>query len=70
MKTIKIIDCNKHEQNLNVAFIYNVSSFEPGFKQPTITEICLHHKDDEQPFSVYKTYEPVSSVLSRLEEYK
>ena len=70
MKTIKIIDCNKQEQNLNVDFIYNVSSFEPGFKQPKITEISLHHKGEEQPFSVFKTYESVSSLLLRLEAHK
>ena len=70
MKTIKIIDCNKQEQNLNVDFIYNVSSFEPGFKQSTITEISLHHKGEEQPFSVFKTYESVSSLLLRLEAHK
>ena len=70
MKTIKIIDCNKQEQNLNVDFIYNVSSFEPGFKQPTITEISLYLKGEEQPFSVFKTYESVSSLLLRLEAYK
>ena len=70
MKTIKIIDCNKLEQNLNVDFIYNISSFEPGFKQPTITEIYLHHKGEEQPFSIFKTYESVSSLLLRLEAYK
>lgn len=69
MKTIKILDCNNNEHNLNVEFIYNVSSYDPKFKQPLITEICLHHKGEEQPFAVFKTYESVSSLLSRLETY-
>ncbi|GEL11543.1 hypothetical protein SAMN05192550_2747 [Flavobacterium glycines] len=67
MKTIKIIDCNNNEQNLNVDKIYNVSSYEPGFKQPAITEISLHEKDDTHPFAVFKTYESVNSLLLRLE---
>jgi hypothetical protein len=70
MKTIRIIDCNENEQNLNVEFIYNVSPYEPGFKQPTITEISLHHKGEKHPFSIFKTYESVSSLLLRLEAYK
>ncbi|MFC5683813.1 hypothetical protein ACYE2N_01600 [Flavobacterium sp. MAHUQ-51] len=69
MKTIKIIDCNDKEQNLNVDFIYNVSSYEPGFNQPAITEISLHEKGDTIPFAVFKTYESVSSLLLRLEAY-
>lgn len=69
MKTIKIIDCNDSEQNLNVDFIYNVSPYDPGFKQPIITEISLHHKEEKQPFSIFKTYESVSSLLLRLEAY-
>lgn len=67
MKTIKIIDCNKNEQNLNVDFIYNVSSYSPGFKQPVITEISMHERGDTIPFAVFKTYESVSSLLLRLE---
>lgn len=70
MKTIKIIDCNNEEQNLNVNFIYNISQFNPGFKQPMITTISLHHKGDEHPFSIFKTYESVNSLLLRLEAYK
>ena len=38
----------------DIDFIYNISSFEPGFKQPTVTEISLHHKGEEHPFSVFK----------------
>ena len=43
MKTIKIIDCNKREQNLNVVFNYNISSFTPGFLQLTEPDIFLHY---------------------------
>lgn len=69
MKTIKIIDCNENEQNLNVGFIYNVTYSDPGFNQPMITEISLHHKGEKQPFAVFKTYENVNSILLRLEAY-
>lgn len=69
MKTIRITDCGNNEQNLNIEFIYNISPNNPGFNQPTITEIFLHHKGESHPFSVFKTYESVSSLLSRLEAY-
>lgn len=69
MKTIKIIDCQNNEQNLNVSLIYNVNTFTSRSGE-TITNIHLNHKDDNYTFEVFKTYEPINSFLSRLEQYK
>lgn len=69
MKTIKIIDCQQNEQNLNTDLIYNVNVFTDRSGKD-ITNIHLNHKDDNYTFSVFKTDEPITSFLLRLEAYK
>lgn len=69
MKTIKIIDCQQNEQNLNTDLIYNVNVFTDRSCKD-ITNIHLNHKDDNYTFSVFKTDEPITSFLLRLEAYK
>lgn len=69
MKTIKIIDCQNNERNLNVDFIYNVNTFTNRSGE-TITNIHLNHKDDNYTFAVLKTDEAISSFLKRLEACK
>lgn len=69
MKFIKIIDCQNHEQTLNVDFIYNIDTFTSRYGE-TITNIHLNHKEDNYTFSVFKTDEPLNSLLRRLELHK
>lgn len=69
MKFIKIIDCQNNEQNLNTSLIYNVNAFT-NFSGEIITNIHLNHKDDNYTFSIFKTDEPVTSFLKRLEAHR
>jgi hypothetical protein len=68
MKIINIIDCFNNEHNLNVDFIFNVSEILPEFgREDIITCIHLHHKNEKQPFKIFKTFEPKESIFKRLE---
>ena len=71
MKTIKILDCANNEYYLNVDFIYKLTEIPISKKVlKAVVEIHLNHKDDNYTFSVIKTYESISSVLRRLEQYR
>jgi len=66
MKFLQVIDTAGHTNNINVDFIYNLTSFLNENENKYITVIHLKYQGDENAFGTIKTYDALNLVQSRL----
>lgn len=69
MKNFRVVDCLNEEHYLIAEFIYKLTTAPTFDKSKTVVTIHLNHKNDNYTFGDVKTYESVSSLLSRLQAH-